>query len=362
MISSDKQAARVQRVRSKAKVDGTRAVLVLNLNHIRYLVGFSGSDGALIISDRDIFLLVDPRYTTQAQYEASAETIEYRDQIEGIAKTVLRTGANELGFDAAAISFDRYHTLKAKLGGIELVPVTGELESIRCIKDEDEIDLIRKAAAIASSAYVSMLSFVHRGIEERDLALELEYKMRAAGAEAIAFDTIFASGPNAALPHARPGRRKLAPGDFVVVDYGATFMGYHSDETCTFALGAIDPTQRLVYDVVKQAHDLGISMIRPGIACREVDEAVRRHIEANGFGDYFGHGTGHGVGLEVHEPPRLARNSDAVLEPGMVVTVEPGIYIPGKGGVRIEDLVLVRQHDCEILSQVPKDLRVLTEG
>lgn len=350
---------RIERARLKTGVSAVRAVLLLNLHHIRYLVGFSGSDGALLITARDVVLLVDGRYTTQARRETAVEVIEYRDQTEGIAQTFLRTKARELGFDAAAISYDRYQKLKSKLEATDLIPLTRELETLRSVKDETEIRLIKRAAAIASAAYESMLNSVRPGLEERDLALELEYKMRTEGAEAVAFETIFASGPNAALPHARPGDRKLAPGDLVVVDYGATFMGYQSDETCTFALGDIGSDQELIYSVVKEAHDIGLEKIRAGVVCKEVDAAVRDHIAKNGFGSFFGHGTGHGVGLEVHEPPRLGSFSDVVLEAGMVVTVEPGIYIPGKWGVRIEDLVVVKEDGCEILSRVTKELRKL---
>lgn len=350
---------RIERARLKTCVDGERAALVLNLHHIRYLVGFSGSDGALLITARDVVLLVDGRYTTQARRETAVEVVEYRDQIEGIAQAVLRAQARKLGFDAAAISYDRYQKLKSKLEATDLIPLTPELESLRSVKDETEIALIRRAAAIASAAYESTLDSVRSGLEERVLALQLDYNMRMEGAEAPAFETIFASGPNAALPHAKPGTRKLAPGDLVVVDYGATFMGYRSDETCTFALGEINSDQKAIYAVVKEAHDIGLEKIRAGIPCKEVDAAVRDHIEKNGFGPFFGHGTGHGVGLEVHEPPGLGNRSDFVLETGMVVTVEPGIYIPGKWGVRIEDLVVVREDGCEILSRVPKDLRTL---
>ena len=352
-------AARVGRFRSRM-IEGTHhAVLLLNLQHIRYLVGFTGSDGALLVGDNVIFLLVDGRYVTQAKNETEVEVIEYQDKMDGVAQIAVKSGLKKIGFDPSEIYHNQFEFLKAKLQGIELEPVGKEIETIRCIKDQNEIEQIRKAAGIASSAFLSMLNLIKSGVEERELALELEYKMKVAGAESAAFEVIFASGPNSALPHARPGKRKLDSGDFVVVDYGAKYRGYHSDETCTVGLGDVTKEQELVYSIVKNAHDKGLEKVRSGIACSDIDFAVRSVIDESGYGSFFGHGTGHGVGLDVHEAPRISKRSEMVLETGMVITIEPGIYFPEKWGVRIEDLVLVKQEGCEILSQVPKHLHVI---
>ncbi len=183
--------------------------------------------------------------------------------------------------------------------------------------------------------------------------------MRSMGAEAPSFDTIIASGPNSALPHARPGSRKIRPGDFVVVDYGAVWRGYHSDETCTFAVGGAGRRHKKIYAVVKEAHDRALEAVRPGVACRDVDAAARGVIEKAGYGPLFSHGTGHGVGLDVHEAPRLSTLSEAVLEKGMVITIEPGIYLPGFGGVRIEDTVLVEKGGARVLTEFSKELQVI---
>jgi Xaa-Pro aminopeptidase len=355
-------ADRVNRIRSQFLKHHHYALLILTLKHIRYLVGFSGSDGALLISNHDVFLFVDGRYTTQAAQESQAEVIEYKEKIVAVANTIIKMGFQEIGFDSAEISFEQYTSLVSNLQGIHTVPVSKELETIRCIKDNDEVKLIKKAAEIAASAYESMLESVRPGIEERELALELEYKIRTKGAEAVSFDTIMASGPNSAMPHATPGWRKLKNGDFIVVDFGAKYMGYNSDETCTIGLSELDKDQISTYSVVKAAHDMGLERIQAGVSCKEIDQIVRGHIEENGFGPYFRHGTGHGVGLDVHEAPRLALTSDLILQAGMVITVEPGIYIPGKWGIRIEDLILVKEEGFEILSGVNKNLHVLVPG
>ena len=349
---------RANRIQSQLIRHDRYALLILDLKHIRYLSGFSGSDGALLISNRAVFLFVDGRYTTQAAQESQAEIIEYREKIVDVAETIVKMGFQEIGFDSAGISFEQYTSLVSNLQNIQTVAIARELETIRCIKDNDEVKLIKKAAEIASSAYESMLTSIRPGIEERELSLEFEYQMKTKGAESVSFDTIIASGPNSAMPHATPGRRKFRDGDFVVIDFGAKYRGYNSDETCTIGLKELDKDQINTYSVVKTAHDKGLGRIRAGVSCREIDHVVRSHIEENGFGSYFRHGTGHGVGLDVHEAPRIALTSDQLLQAGMVITVEPGIYIPGKWGIRIEDLVLVKEEGFEILSGVNKDLFV----
>ncbi len=353
---------RLNRIRAQLVKHDSYALLIFNASHIRYLVGFSGSDAVLLIGSENVSLLVDGRYTTQAGQEAHAEIFEYKEKFADLSGVIRQREFQEIGFDAEAISFEQYHALAAELKGIRVVPLGKELESIRCIKDGCEIQQIKKAAEIASTAYNSILASIQPGIEERRLALELEYKMRLGGAEAAAFEIIVASGPNSAMPHAVPGERKLRKGDLVVIDFGAKHMGYHSDETCTVGLGKISGDQAFAYSVVKAAHDKGIEKIRAGVPCKEIDRVVREHLENNGFGPYFRHGTGHGVGLEVHEAPRLARNSEMILKAGMVVTVEPGIYIPGQWGIRIEDLVLVKEEGFEILSRTNKDLQMVGSG
>ncbi|MFB3924684.1 MAG: M24 family metallopeptidase [Syntrophales bacterium] len=351
---------RISRLRSKLDRLEIDAILLLNPANIRYLTDFSGSDGALVIGGARAFLLVDGRYVTQAQDEAKgAEVIEYRDKIDGIVQVACDSGFKAVGFESMSMYVDQFLKLQARLQGLQLKPVFEEIEYIRAIKDSLEEERMKKAAETASGAFHSILDFIKPGVRERDIALELDYRLKSAGAEDCSFNTIVASGTNTALPHARPGFREFTRGDFIIFDYGAVYMGYHSDETCTVALGDADLRQRKVYQVVKDAHDMTIDAVKAGISCKAVDHIARDYIDKKGFGPYFRHGTGHGVGLEVHEPPRIAYNSDAVLEAGMIVTIEPGIYIPGQWGVRIEDMVLVKENGYEVLTKATKDFRLV---
>lgn len=336
------------------------AILFFDMSNIRYLVGFSGSDGALLVGENKVVLMVDGRYVTQAKGETDgAEVFEYSDKTNGIIQVVTDSGLQKVGFESVAINFDHYLNLKGRFGGLELRPVSGEINSIRAIKDQNEIGLIKKAIEISSQALISTLELVGPGIREREIAMELEYRMRDNGAERVSFESIVASGENSALPHAKPGFRKIAKGDLLIIDYGAVYGGYHSDETCTFVVGSVTDRQKEIYSIVKDAHDRALDFVRAGVACREVDKIVRNHIESAGFGKHFSHGTGHGVGLDVHEAPQLSTKAEGSLEAGMVITIEPGIYIPDLWGVRIEDMFLVKEDGCEILTRIPKDLRIL---
>ncbi|MBE9547055.1 MAG: aminopeptidase P family protein [Proteobacteria bacterium] len=353
-------ANRISRIRSKLAGLELEALLFFDMRNIRYLVGFSGSDGALLVGENGVILMVDGRYVTQAKGEArGAEIFEYSDKIDGIARVVTDAGLRSVGFESVAINFDHYLNLKGKLDGLVLKPISEEINSIRAVKDQDEIELIKKAVEISSRALASTLELVRPGIRERDVALELEYRMKGKGAEKVSFETIVASGKNAALPHATPGSRRIEDGDFVVIDYGAVYGGYSSDETCTFAVGSVTDRQKEIYGIVKDAHDRALDSVKAGVACREVDRVARNHIESAGLGEYFSHGTGHGVGLDVHEAPRLSARSEDYLAAGMVITIEPGIYIPDLWGVRIEDMILVEEDGCEVLTRMPKDLRIL---
>ncbi len=339
---------------------GVDAILFFEMKNICYLTGFTGSDGVfLLLPDKGV-LLVDGRYITQAREEApQSYTIQYRDKIGGVASAFGEGGVKRAGFEAASLSVELHEKLRGKLAPCMLIPLTEELTGIRSLKDSQEVLLMRKAADIATEALLQVIELMRPGVEERTIALEIDYRMRALGSEGTSFPTIVASGPNAALPHARPGSRKLEDGDPVVMDFGAVHGGYHSDETCTFVLGRADAKFREVYAIVKDAHDRAIDAVRAGAACREIDRVARQVIEKKGYGPHFSHGTGHGVGLDVHEAPRLSALSDQTLEAGMVVTVEPGIYLPGQWGVRIEDMVLVREDGCEVLTKISKELKII---
>ena len=265
----------------------------------------------------------------------------------------------EIGFESPSLCVEEYLRLQEKLPEAALRPLSGELHSLRAVKIEGEIDRIREAARIAGEALAAVRGMIRPGVREMEIAVELEYRMRLGGAEQAAFETIVAAGANAALPHATPGSRAIAAGDCVTIDYGAVSGGYHSDETCTYIVGHASDRQQEVYRLVREAHDRAIRAIRAGISCGAIDRIARGFLEEAGLGANFSHGTGHGVGLDVHEAPRLAAGREEILRAGMVVTVEPGVYLPGLWGIRIEDTVLVREEGCEILTQTSKDLTIL---
>ena len=351
---------RTRRLRSMLPGLDVEGILLFGEANIRYLTGFTGSEGVLFVGTGRSVLLVDGRYTTQAKAQAAGcEIVEFRDRAEGVTGVVSDLGLRRVGIESPAITLEGYLALQERAAGVSLRPLSGELRRIRITKDRGEAALLREAARMAAAALAETLEHVGPGISERDIAAILEMKMRQAGGEGPSFETIVASGSNSALPHATPGPRKIQDGDFVTIDYGTVCGGYHSDETCTFAVGGISNEQAAVYATVKDAHDKAIDAVRAGVPCRDIDAVARGHIDDAGYGACFSHGTGHGVGLAVHEPPRLHGQAEEVLEEGMVVTVEPGIYIPGMWGVRIEDTVMVERDGCEILTKMSKDLEVL---
>ena len=341
---------------SSYKIDN---LIIFDMNNIRYLTGFTGSEGVLLISNNKVILLVDGRYTAQAQIEIiNAEVIEYKDKIEGIGQVINDFALKNIGFEAALISLQMYNKLLVKFSKDIFRPLGDELKMLRAFKDESEIYLMREAADIASSAIKSLASDIKSGCTEKELAWQLEIKARQAGADQLAFEAIIASGENSALPHARPSGRKIRKGDFLVIDFGVKYKGYCSDETCTFAFGELTAEQKNAYQIVKDAHDRAIDAVRANVPASKIDCCVRK-IFGERYEHYFPHGTGHGVGLEVHEAPRLAPNSLDILGAQMVVTIEPGLYIPGRWGIRIEDMVLVKENSCEKLSKMDKELIII---
>lgn len=339
---------------------GVDAVVFMSLTNIRYLAGFTGSDGALVLAAHDGWFLTDSRYTTQAALEVTEfKTVEYRGKLEGIAALLKEIGVKRVGFEAEHTTVALFRSLAETLAGVELVPIGGELEELRAIKDAGELGLLGQCAGIASDALLGMLDKIRPGAVERDLALTLEFAMKSAGADEKSFDFIVASGVRGALPHGKASDKTLQAGELVTFDFGAVYRGYHSDETVTVSVGGADSRQREIYGIVKTAHDRALEAVRPGVTFKELDGVARHYIEEKGYGQYFGHGLGHGVGLEVHERPVVSFRSDGVAEEGMVFTIEPGIYIPGWGGVRIEDTVVVTGDGCRLLTKVPKELLVV---
>jgi len=353
-------ADRLKRMRARLQLWSVGALLFLNMKNIRYLTGFTGSDGSLYIDQNCGILMVDGRYITQACDEASCfEVCQYLNKMDGIVDVLLKHGCGIVGFEAETMTVAIWSDLQTRLPSVTFRPLRQEIEALRCVKSDVEVEKIRTAAEIASQSLNAIFERIGSGLTEREIAAELDFAIRRNGAEDVSFPTIVASGDHSARPHARPQNREIHAGDLVTIDFGAIFDGYHSDETCTFALGRADAKQAKVYHIVKEAHDRAIKAIQAGVPCREIDARARNWINEQGFGEFFIHGTGHGVGLEVHEYPRIAAQSGTILETGMVVTVEPGVYLPGLWGVRIEDLVLVKENGYEVLSKYPKDFRII---
>jgi Xaa-Pro aminopeptidase len=344
-------------------VDTIDGWIVASESNRRYLSGFTGSSAALVIAPGRRFLVTDFRYLEQAAREAPAYTVVrhgpgmWRDVVE----LLRREGFRRVGLEAEHTTMAVHAALSELAPEIEWVGEKGRVEALRVVKDAEEVAALAEAARIASAALERTLAKIRPGISELEVAVELEWQMRQLGSEGLSFDTIVASGPRGSLPHGRPGRRTIAAGDLVTVDFGATFHGYHSDETVTVAVGDPGGEARRVYDLVARAQAAGIEAVRPGVLASEVDRAARQIIETEGFGAYFGHSTGHGVGLEVHEAPWAAPRpgTDYRLEAGMTVTVEPGIYLPERLGVRLEDTLVVTAEGRRRLTGVDKGFRSL---
>jgi Xaa-Pro aminopeptidase len=335
-------------------------ILFFSPENIRYLTGFSGSEGYLFVGKDGRLLLVDSRYITQAQEETKECQVSLLEKgITGVATQVSSLGLRRVGVEAQGISLARFEQLQKGMTKVELVPIKDELERLRGSKTAEELVWIQKAIQVAEEAWQECLDLVKPGTQEVDLALELDYRMKKKGAERIAFDTIVASGPQAALPHAQPTTRPIEQGDLLLFDFGCQYRGYCCDESCTVIVNRATEEQRRIYKIVKDAHDKAIEQVRPGKRLAAIDAAARDHINHAGHGAHFGHGTGHGVGLAVHEWPVVGKDSQDMAEEGMVFTIEPGIYIPGWGGVRLEDMVVVTADGCEVLTAISKDLMIV---
>ncbi|MBI4746217.1 MAG: aminopeptidase P family protein [Deltaproteobacteria bacterium] len=337
------------------------AILITCIENIRYLTGFTGSSGVLLITDNGGIFFTDSRYTEQAGKEVKGKVKirEYKKQVPELSAAVIGARLKKVGFEDSDLTFQVYQALKKELKGVKLAPLKDRLTLLRGVKSKGELRLISGAVDIAYKAFEKLLPSVKPGKREDDLAVELEYLMRKGGAEGLSFDVIVASGGRSALPHGRAGDRLLKMGDPVVIDFGARYKGYHSDETITLFIGKASERLARIYHTVKEAHDRAIDVVRPGVRFSDIDKAARWFIKKAGYGDYFGHGTGHGVGLNVHEGPSISPNSKGVAEEGMVFTIEPGIYIPKAGGVRIEDMVVVTKNGCRVLTRIPKEMTII---
>ncbi len=351
---------RISSAREYLERFGVDAMLFVDLCNIRYLCGFTGSDGALVVTREGGMFLSDSRYTTQAAREVTRfPSREYRGKLDGIASLIKEFRVDKVGFESEHMPVAQFRSLTDVLPGVELVPVGTELATLRQVKDAQELELLARTAEVASLSLLDICSEIRPGAKERDVALALEFAMKRAGAEEKSFDFIVASGVRGALPHGKASDKTIEAGELVTLDFGGVYQGYCSDETVTVAVGTPNERQREIYGIVKEAHDLALAAVRPGVTFRELDAIAREFISAQGYGEYFGHGLGHGVGLEVHEQPVVSFRSAGEAEAGMVFTIEPGIYIPGWGGVRIEDTVVVTPDGFRTLTKVPKALMVL---
>lgn len=345
----------------RKKLEPKTGLLIAKEENRRYLSNFSGSSGWLLITLDRQGIITDFRYHTQVREQAPQwELIDRGDNLyERLKETCDAWGIEQLIFEEDYLPYLEVRKIKESMPQVLLINREGLVEEQRMIKDDGEIVKIRKAGQIAADVFSALQSYIQDGLTEIEIADRIELLLKEKGSRENAFTTIVAAGENAAKPHGLPSERPLRNGDLVVMDYGAVVEGYRSDITRTVAIGDIDREFERIYNIVKDAQLRALEAIKPGITGKEVDKVARDYISDYGYGEYFGHGLGHGVGLNIHENPRLSPQSEVALEEGMVVTVEPGIYIPGRTGVRIEDLVLVTRDGCEILTDVTKELLVI---
>ncbi|MDQ4148463.1 MAG: Xaa-Pro peptidase family protein [Actinomycetota bacterium] len=365
-------AARLTRIGERLEREGLDALLVTNMTNVRYLSGFTGTNGYVLVGRERARFFTDGRYRLQASEQVKDAEVQVCSNQQEVARTLSDLardwGLSRVGFEGADVTLisrragwepplgmDR---LKSYFGSAELVPTARWVEELRAVKDRDEVRLIQEAAEITDAAFDHILQRVKPGVSERALALEIEFYMRRSGADDVSFDPIVAAAERSALPHAQPTDRPVETGRYLLFDFGCIVGGYCSDMTRTTVVGASDQRHIEVYELVQKSQAAGLGAAAPGVGCGEVDQAARQVIDSAGHAELFPHGLGHGVGLEIHEDPVLRRGIPDTLGPGHVVTVEPGVYFEGWGGVRIEDLVVVTENGVQPLSRAPKDLIV----
>ncbi len=350
---------RLEKLRKGLRKDRVDLFLVASESNVRYLSGFTGEASTLLVSPERALLVSDGRFTTQIAEECPGLEVHIRPVgqllFDGLGEVIHKLGPRKVGFEPSSVTVSQFETLRSKATAVEWAPLVGRVEALRAVKDRAEVEAIRRAIDQAERAFAMLRAGMDLGDSEKELADSLEGFLRKCGATSAAFAPIVAVGPRAALPHARPtAEARLGDADFVLIDWGASAGPYKSDLTRVLVTGKVTPKFEKVYRTVLAAQERGIAALVPGATAGEVDAAARSVIEEAGFGRFFSHGLGHGIGLEIHENPFFRRENPAKLEPGMVVTIEPGIYLPDWGGVRIEDDVLVTANGPEILTRVPK--------
>ena len=359
---------RIAQLRETLEQSPYDAILVNYVNNVRYLSGFENSDpnvAFLIIDQNELILVTDYRYSQQAQAECADFEIIERDRQnvslgQQFREVLDKLDVRSLAFERDYMGFGMLQDIVAELGDIKTEGVVGWIEKQRMIKDPTEIEAIKSAAALADQALADLVTFMKPGMTERDAALELEFQMQKAGSEGLSFPTILIAGARSSLPHGMPSNKTLDPGDLITIDFGAVVNGYRSDMTRAFVVGEPNEKQLAVYETVKEAQKVGVESVRAGVKGSYPHVQTKKILDASEFAEFQGEGLGHGVGLYLHEQPFLGLNCDITLEENMIITIEPGIYIPGWGGVRIEDDVRVTKEGCEILTHAPRDLIVIS--
>ncbi|MFV0558479.1 MAG: M24 family metallopeptidase [Enterococcus sp.] len=353
--------SRIKKLRSAMKRAELDAFLVTSQYNLRYLANFTGTTGVAVITQTDAFFITDFRYTEQAASQAQGFKIikNVGPIFNEVAKLCQTEQIAALAFEENHVSFAQYTVLEDVITESSLVPITGMIESLREIKDEEEIKIVRQACHIADLGFEHVLTMIRPGMTEIEVANQLDFFMRSLGATSVSFETIVASGVRSAMPHGVASSKVIEQGDLITLDFGCYYEGYVSDMTRTFAIG--DPGQKLkeIHQIVLEAQLQVIEAAKPGISCGALDAVARQYIEKCGYGDAFGHSTGHGIGLEIHEAPMIANRYKQTLVAGNIITDEPGIYLPGIGGVRIEDDLLITATGNEILNKSPKELIIL---
>lgn len=337
------------------------ALLITGPANVRYLSGYTGSNGLIVVTPRSAVLFTDPRYAIQASQEVacSVRIVARGPLLPAAAGFLRRLRSRRVGFEKAHLSYEQHALLTDRLPGFTLIPLGPVIERQRMVKSEQELARIRRSVATNSRAFDRALKAIRPGVAEIEIAAEIEYHMRRLGAEKPAFETIVASGDRSALPHARPTSKKLKAAELTLIDMGATEDGYASDMTRVLHIGRPSPKIRRMYNAVLEAQLAAIDAVRPGVAAGRVDQAARAVLKRHGLDRMFTHSTGHGLGLEIHEAPRLGKRDTTKLEAGMAITIEPGAYVQGFGGIRIEDTVVVTAAGCEVLTPTPKELITL---
>lgn len=363
MANTEQRRDKLRKLLKKTEAD---ALLVTQEQNVTYLTGFTGDSSYLLLTPKEELILSDKRYTTQLEEECGDLKFEVRGpelkMHEHLAEVAKRMKIGTLGFESQHVSVATHAAWSKQLKNVELAPTTDLVEQLRMIKDKEEVQIICDSVACAQRAFEVIRASLRPEQTEKQVADLLEAQVRLFGGECTSFPPIIAVGPRAALPHARPGQPKIGDDDFVLIDWGARYRGYASDLTRILVTGKISPKLQKVYGVVAKAQSLAIAAIRHGASMKDVDAAARNSIAKAGFGKQFGHGLGHGIGLQIHESPRMGPKEDAPLKAGMVVTVEPGVYIPGWGGVRLEDDVLVTKTGAKVLTSVTKELEECIVG